>query len=159
MAQTRAKKSQSNHHQGQSKAITDAKVVIEPPEGIVLDGNAEKTVWDQFVATRATSDWRPFDLVMLAKVVKLEVQLRDAQAMLKKTGLVISNKRGTPVANPLVVVTDTLTRQQMTIIRGMGILATGIDSRTIAKQGQDQAGAKKLIEEDETLQLFATPKE
>lgn len=156
---TRNKRADSDSLQAAQIAAKAAEKDILPPEGVMLDSEAEKTVWKQFVSLRAASDWRPFDLTMLAKVVRLEVRIRDAQAMLDKTGLVIQNKRGTPVANPLTTAIDTLQRQQMTVIRGMGLFSTGSDQRTIAEAGKSEAAQKEIKEADDVISLFGSPKQ
>ena len=41
---------------------------------------------------RARSDWRDMDLILLAKIVKMEADIRAAQIELDAMGMVIENK-------------------------------------------------------------------
>jgi len=103
---------------------------VEIPAGIELTDD-EARLWPQFASARAHVDWRDFDLILLAKVVKLEANIRRYQAVLDKTGPIINNKRGTPIANPLFQIIDTLQRQQLAIIRTLSLNEQG-DPRTLA---------------------------
>ena len=42
------------------------------PEGITLRSDEEHVIWGQFTRARAREDWRDMDLLLLAKVVRLE---------------------------------------------------------------------------------------
>ena len=53
---------------------------------------------------RARSDWRDMDLILLAKIVKMEADIRAAQIELDAMGMMVENKRGTPIPNPLLPV-------------------------------------------------------
>ena len=48
------------------------------------------------------------DLILLAKIVRMEADIRVAQIELDAMGMMIENKRGTPIPNPLLSVIDTL---------------------------------------------------
>jgi hypothetical protein len=45
---------------------------IPLPEGVVLRSDEERVIWEQFTRARARADWRDMDLLLLAKVVRLE---------------------------------------------------------------------------------------
>ena len=155
---SRDKRAQKDSVKGAMDAAASSQVKIDPPEGVGELTEAQRLVWDQFIATRSAQDWRKFDLVMLTKIVRLEVQIRDAMDKIEKTGLIVSNKRGTPVANPLIVAMDTLQRQQMTVIRGMGLMATGTDQRTIANAAKAENKEREVGKENNVSELFAVPK-
>jgi hypothetical protein len=42
------------------------------PEGITLRSDEEHVIWGQFTRARAREDWRDMDLLLLAKVVRME---------------------------------------------------------------------------------------
>ena len=42
------------------------------PEGVLLRSDEEHVIWCQFARARAREDWRDMDLLLLAKVVRLE---------------------------------------------------------------------------------------
>ena len=71
------------------------------------------------------------DLILLAKIVKMEADIRAAQIELDAMGMMIENKRGTPIPNPLLSVIDTLERRQLAVIRSMSLNQTASDPRTI----------------------------
>ena len=42
------------------------------PEGVLLRSDEERVIWGQFTRARAREDWRDMDLLLLAKVVRME---------------------------------------------------------------------------------------
>lgn len=137
-------------------AFKSAAEVIDPPEGIELESDAERIVWRQFVKARISEDWRELDLVLLSKIVKLEVQIREYQALLKGQAT-IPNKRGTMVQNPLFTVVDTLQKQQLAIIRSLALNQTASDQRTVSRNAKMQAEIRAIdsgLDDD----LLAAPK-
>ena len=48
------------------------------------------------------------DLILLAKIVKMEAEIRAAQIELDAMGLMVENNRGAPIPNPFLSVIDTL---------------------------------------------------
>ena len=61
----------------------------------------------------------------------MEADIRAAQIELDAMGMMIENKRGTPIPNPLLSVIDTLERRQLAVIRSMSLNQTASDPRTI----------------------------
>jgi hypothetical protein len=104
---------------------------IPLPAGVELRSEAELIIWHQFTRARARSDWRDMDLNLLAKIVKMEADIRAAQIELDAMGMMIDNKRGTPIPNPFLSVIDTLERRQLAVIRSMSLNQTASDPRTI----------------------------
>ena len=56
------------------------------------------------------------DLILLAKIVKMEADLRAAQVELDAAGMMVENKCGTQIPNPLISVIDTLEWRQLAVI-------------------------------------------
>jgi hypothetical protein len=106
------------------------------PEGVELRSEEEMVIWEQFTRARAREDWRDMDLLLLAKVVRMEADIRKHQAMLDRTGVLVKNKRETPIPNPLLSVIDTLERRQLAVIRSMSLNQTSSDPRTINATGK-----------------------
>ena len=71
------------------------------------------------------------DLILLAKIVRMEADIRTAQAELDEVGIIAENKRGTPIPNPLLSIIDTRERRQLAVIRSMSLNQTVSDLRTI----------------------------
>lgn len=61
----------------------------------------------------------------------MEVGIRVAQVELDAVGMMVENKRGTQIPNPLISVIDTLERRQLAVIRSMSLNQTAFDPRTI----------------------------
>ena len=80
---------------------------------------------------RAKSAWRDMDLILLAKIVKMEADIRAAQVELDAVGMMVENKRGTQIPNPLISVIDTLERRQLAVIRSMSPNQTASDPRIL----------------------------
>ena len=81
---------------------------IPLPAGVEQRSEAELIIWHQFTHARARSNWRDMDLILLEKIVKMEAEIRAAQIELDAMGMMIENKRGMPIPNPLLSVIDTL---------------------------------------------------
>ena len=122
---------------------------VPPPEGLQLRSDEEMVIWDQFTRARAREDWRDMDLLLLAKVVRMEADIRKHQETLDRSGVLIQNKRGTLVANPLLAVIDTLERRQMAVIRSMSLNQQASDPRTI------NGAARTLVDARNTMQAFS----
>ena len=115
------------------------------PQGVILRSDEELIIWDQFTRARAPEDWRDMDLLLLAKVVRMEADIRQHQETLDKTGVLIQNKRGTLVPNPLLSVVDTLERRQMAVIRSMSLNQLASDPRTINATGQATNDSRSVM--------------
>ena len=59
------------------------------------------------------------DLILQAKIVKMEADIRADQVELDTVGMMVENKLGTQIPNPLISVIDTLERRQLDVIRSM----------------------------------------
>ena len=59
---------------------------IPLPEGVTLRSAEEHVIWGQFACARARDDWRDMDLLLLAKVVSMEADIRrDHEAVAPTT--------------------------------------------------------------------------
>ena len=106
------------------------------PQGVELRSDEELVIWEQFTRARARADWRDMDLLLLAKVVRMEADIRKHQDTLDRSGVLIQNKRGTLVPNPLISVIDTLERRQLSVIRSMSLNQQASDPRTLNASAQ-----------------------
>ena len=97
------------------------------------------------------------DLLLLAKVVRMEADIRQHQLTLDRSGVLIQNKRGTLVPNPLLSVVDTLERRQMAVIRSMSLNQMASDPRTINGAAQAAGNARSAIAYFEEEGLIAMP--
>ena len=128
------------------------------PQGVELRSDEEMVIWEQFTRARAREDWRDMDLLLLAKVVRMEADIRKHQETLDRSGVLIQNKRGTLIANPLLAVIDTLERRQMAVIRSMSLTQQASDPRTINGSARASVDARKTIESFSDDGLIAMPR-
>ena len=121
------------------------------PEGVILRDEFEMVIWRQFTHARLSTDWRDLDLVLLAKAVRIESDIRGHQISLDKSGPVITNPRGGFIPNPLISIIDTLQRMQLAIIRSLSLAQTETDPRTKNAAGFAQTGFRALIDGTDDL--------
>jgi hypothetical protein len=119
------------------------------PDGVQLRSDEELVIWEQFTRARARDDWRDMDLLLLAKVVRMEADIRKHQDVLDRSGVLIKNQRGTMIPNPLIAVIDTLERRQLAVIRSMSLNQQASDPRTL------NATAKNVNEGRQVLGYLA----
>ena len=127
------------------------------PEGVTLRDDDEHVIWGQFSRARARDDWRDMDLILLTKIVKMESDIRKHQDALDQAGVLLENKRGTMVANPLLTVIDTLERRQMAVIRSMSLNQQASDPRTINATAKNETNARQMIKSVGVEGLIAKP--
>ena len=61
----------------------------------------------------------------------MEVNIRAAQIELDAMGMMVENKRGTPISNSLLSVLEVLMRRQLAVIRLMSLKQMTSDPRAI----------------------------
>ena len=106
---------------------------------------------------RAKSAWRDMDIILLAKIVKMEADIRAAQVELDAVGMMVENKRGTQMPNPLISVIDTLERPQLAVIRSMSLNRTTSDPRTINGTAKLEDKARAALKTVGVEALIAQP--
>jgi hypothetical protein len=130
------------------------------PQGIVLRNDAEAVIWDQFTRARTREDWRDLDLILLAKVVRMEADSREYQHRLETEGVIIENQRGTQIPNPLLTIIDTIERRQLAVIRSMSLNQTSSDPRTLNATGKLQQKSRGIVDQskaDDDDDLISMP--
>ena len=130
---------------------------IPLPAGVELRSEAELIIWHQFTRARARSDWHDMDLILLAKIVKMEADIRAAQIELYAMDMMIENKRGTPISNSLLPVIDVLKRRQLAVIRSMSLHQTTSDPRTINGSAKEEGDARAALRDVGVEGLIAQP--
>ncbi|MFA5900339.1 MAG: hypothetical protein WC829_14650 [Hyphomicrobium sp.] len=127
------------------KLVSELSEQVALPAGVILRNEAEMVIWQQFTHARAREGWRDFDLLIVAKAVRLEADIRKYQQTLDGEGAVVTNDRGTPIVNPFLTVIDSLQRQQLALIRSLSLNQQGQDPRTLNSQGKEQSKLRKSI--------------
>jgi hypothetical protein len=157
MTERKTQRLGGNSTASRSAAFASASARIEPPPGVELRTDDEQTIWDQFTRARAKADWRDMDLILLAKVVRIEADIRKYQVSLDRSGPLIKNKRETLIENPLLRVIDTLQRQQLAIIRSMSLNQTASDPRVMDAQARTENEARETMQKYGIESLIASP--
>jgi len=129
------------------------------PQGVELRSDEEMVIWGQFTRARAREDWRENDLLQLAHVVCMEVDIRKHRADLAAQGWIVENQRGTQIPNPLVAIIDTLHRRQMSAIRTMGLNQMASDPRTINGAAKAAGKSRNVMDELSDGGLIAMPRQ
>ncbi len=130
---------------------------IPLPAGVELRSEAELIIWHQFTRARARSDWRDMDLILLAKIVKMEADIRATQIELDAMGMMIENKRGTPISNSLLSVIDVLKQHQLAVIRLMSLNQTASYPRTINGSAKVEGEARAALRDVGVEGLIVQP--
>ena len=122
------------------------------PSGFPQDNPEFNEVWLGFTRARILEDWLPSDLMILAHVVKTEIDIRMLTKQRDEEGFVILNEKGTTqIVNPLNRVLDTLTRQQMARIRSLSLTAGAVgiaENRQAAKADLKAVETKSAMDDD-----------
>ena len=127
------------------------------PQGVDLRSDAEMVIWDQFTRARAREDWRDMDLLLLAKVVRMEADIRNYQAQIELQGAIVENQRGTQIPNPLLTIIDTVERRQLAVIRSMSLNQQASDPRTLNGSAKNVSGARAAVDNASDDDLIALP--
>jgi hypothetical protein len=118
---------------------------IPLPDGVILRNEQEMVIWRQFTRARARDGWRDFDLLIVAKAVRLEADIRKHQMTLDAQGVTFVNDRGTVVMNPMLTVIDSLQRQQLALIRSLSLNQQAQDPRTLNGMGKEQSRLRSAV--------------
>ena len=87
----------------------------------------------------------------------MEVGIRVVQVELDAVGMMVENKRGTQIPNPLISVIDTLERRQLAVIRSMSLNQTAFDPRTINGTAKLEDKARAALKTVGVEGLIAQP--
>ena len=87
----------------------------------------------------------------------MEAEFRAAKVELDTDGMMVENKRGTQIPNPLISVIDTLERRQLAVIRSMSLNQTASDPRTINGTAKVEDKARVALKTVSFEGLIAQP--
>ena len=130
---------------------------VPVPQGVELRSDEEVVIWDQFTRARAREDWRDMDLLLLAKVVRMEADIRKHQADVDAQGWIVENQRGTQIPNPLVAIIDTIERRQLAVVRSMSLNQQASDPRTLNGSAKNVKSARAAMDDASEGGLIALP--
>jgi hypothetical protein len=84
-------------------------------------------------------------LIIVAKAVRLEADIRKHQLMLDKSSPIVKNDKGTQIVNPFFSVVANLQSQQSSLMRSLSQNQTAQDPRKMNGQGQEKARLKRVV--------------
>ena len=149
-------RAKSNSKELEAEIYRSAGETIMPPPEVGGLSEDELMMFNLVASSRAAVDWSDNDLVLLAEYCQITTHLQEARQTLRTEGDIVYNARGTPVSNPMFNVCDALLRQQLSLVRILGISGghSGADKETLAKRAdkQKEAAGKKA-----SISLLAKP--
>ena len=87
----------------------------------------------------------------------MKAVIRAAGVELYASSMLVENKRGTQIPNPLISVIDTLERRQLSVIRSMSQNQSAHDALTINGTVKAKGEAKAALKEVGLAGLIARP--
>ena len=132
-----------------AKVFQGANDIPMIPMGFPQDNLEYSEVWATFVTARPADDWLPSDLVILARVVKTEIDIRKLDKQRDEEGFLVLNEKGTAqIENPLSRALDSLIRQQLAMVRSLHLTAgtsNPTEVRTAAKQNVQNKNDREAL--------------
>lgn len=147
----RSKALSKDSHLNVVKLVSELGEQIPLPAGVILRNEDEMVIWRQFTHARAREGWRDFDLLIVAKAVRLEADIRKYQRALDASSPIVKNEKGTQIVNPFFSVIDNLQRQQLALIRSLSLNQTSQDPRTLNGQGKEQSRLRGAVDSFDDL--------
>ena len=89
--------------------------------------------------------------------MKVEADIRAAQVELDTAGMMVENKRGTQIPNPLISVIDTLERRQLAVIRSISLNQAAHDPRAMNGTAKVESEARAALKDVGVSGLIAQP--
>lgn len=154
----RNKRSDKNSASAAVAGFAGAISGVPLPEGVELRSDEEQVIWDQFTRARAREDWRDLDLILLAKIVRMEADIRQYQTEIQEQGAIVKNQRGTQIPNPLLSIIDKIERRQLAVVRSMSLNQQHADPRTLNGAAKTQQNARDTLQSLPDDGLIAIPK-
>lgn len=121
---------------------------LDPPAHVRLR-EGDRPFWDAIVSARARNRWDDADLAIAANLARTEADIETLQERLDREGHVIENQKGTPIANPLHAILETLTRRAVALSRMLHV-------HPEAKDGESRDQGKKLGKQRQAGQSIQT---
>ena len=121
-----------------------------PPEPLQLN-EAEMQLWDQMVTIR--DEWEVFDLIYLARLVRLEVKMREYDKMIDAHEQDLFDGTRVREFDALHKAQNILHGQAMTLLTKLRIMEARGDSRTINRKSPKP----EVSDDNPALSLIARP--
>lgn len=132
-------------------AIAAAKAAASPlprpPEHVLISASAEP-YYEDIVRARARGEWNEYQLSVAAQLANCMADQDEVRAELALEGWVVTNAKGTQVANPLVNIAEAMARRQMALSRSLQMTgrALGDPRKPLGKRALE-AQAREMAEQ------------
>ena len=143
------RKAESVHADSVTAAIAAAQAAaagdIPPPSFMALrDGDVP--FWNAVTRARARDEWTEADLIAAVELAQTMADTAAERALLSTEGSVLTNERGTPVANPRFSVLQSLAQRQMALRRALQLQPTvnGKTARDMARKRETERRAREV---------------
>lgn len=131
------KRTRSDSAESAVKAMVNAaKGDLKPPAHTPLRSEAMK-FWPGVVRARARDEWIDVDLVVAAQLAECQACIEEESTRVRSEGTVVSNDKGTLVANPRMGILEALARREMALMRTLRM------GGRVAGDARDQSGKRK----------------
>lgn len=147
----RKRTARSDSIEQEIETMRQATWVVDPPAGTSLKSEAELLCFRQLAEARAPADWKAWELRLIVKVVRYEMQIQKALRILEDSTPLTKNGAGTLKASPTIDVIDRFERLQMSILRGLHMTKTDIKTETLAERAEKVQKARAKIAAPKSL--------
>ena len=155
----KSRRSRVDSKESAVQAMMSSTKDISPPDDLKIS-NHGVVIFHEIIGEFAKVDWTPHTIRLAGNLAKCMSRLEDAQEEMDGDSLTVINAKGTPMANPLVSVINSLTGQVLSLRRALALhaMAGNVGKRDI----QRRAAINKKNEGDSPLgddedDLIATP--
>lgn len=126
-----ARRSRSDSTEARVAAFQGQDEEVPVPAGITLDDYEEIILWRQFTSARRKVDWRDYDLIIVSKMVKLEMEIRRLNKIVAREGATVEDRFGGEKENPALTARKTLQAQQLQL---GGHISLGLGGKNAASR-------------------------
>lgn len=154
---TRTKRTPANTAESAVKAMVNAALGLPPKPVHVFLREGDQPFWEGICRARARDEWTEVDLVVAAQLARCQADIESESRAVEVETTVISNAKGTQVANPRLAVIEQLARREMALMRSLRMAGrvTGAVEDLVGRRSAEKAAAE-VREEVEGDGLLAT---
>lgn len=144
----------ANSLAGSLRLARDARKTAPLPPNAGLEEPDIAAHYRALWSARAPSDWKEAELALIARVARLEFDLRNEEARLAGEGCVVAGK-----LNPRVRAVETLSRRHIAYLNALRLSPTPTENRAIASRATQLRHLKPAPDagRDEPWLLLAGP--
>lgn len=124
--------------------LAAAAPTLQPPAHCAMR-SGDMNFWHGIVTARARDEWTDANLVIAAQLARCQFDIEEQQKLLYLEGHIITNERGTPIANPRHTVMEKLCSRELSLMRSLAMV--GVE----AGRGRDLAKGRSVEQQSRKL--------